>query len=92
MEAHTYDLVALFRDVSALLLLLSNFSVLVLTVAGRELSNKGIVRAGCLLTLALLGLLNNGRGIFLNRWPALITVLVTLGFWALVRWVGRRVR
>lgn len=90
MESVTYDLFAILRDIAAILLLLGNFSFLVLTVAGRKLSNRGIVRASCLLVLGLAGLLADGRGIFLNRWPAAAMIVLTISFWAFIRWAKSR--
>ena len=89
MDRVTYDLIAFFRDLTAFLLLLSNFPLLILTLAGRELSNKGLVKVGCYFTLCLVTLLNNGRGIFPNRWPALVVFLITVVFWALLRLIKR---
>lgn len=92
MERVTYDLFAMFRDIAALLLLLGNFPLLVLTIAEREPSNKGIVKAGCYLVIVIAGLLTNGRGIFPSRWPAVIMLLLTIGFWAFIRWAKTRMR
>lgn len=86
MEPVPYDLIALLRDITAIILLLRCFSLFVLTIAGRDLSNKAIVQAGCLLVIAILGaVLSDARGFFLGRWPAVIMILLTVGFWALVR-------
>lgn len=90
METVTYDLFAILRDIAAILLLLGNFSLLVLTVAGRHLSDRAIVRAGCLLVIGLAGILTDARGLFLNRWPAVIMIVLTVTFWALIRWAKSR--
>lgn len=82
----TYDVLAWLRDILAIMLLLGNFSVVVLTIAGRDLSNKGIVRAAGLLVLSILAILiSDTRGIFPNRWPAVFMVLATVGLWLVVR-------
>ena len=86
MDTVTYDLFALFRDAAVIFLLLGNFSLLVLTIAGRDLSNNAIVRAGCLLVIGLAGIIiTDGRGIFPNRWPAVIMLVLTIGLWVFVR-------
>ncbi len=90
MGAVTYDLIALLRDVAAILLLLGNFSLFVLTIAGRDLSNRAIVRTGCLLVIGLVGALTDARGIFLSRWPAVVMIALTIGFWALLRRAKQR--
>jgi hypothetical protein len=81
----THDVFAIARDIAALILLLGNFVLLILTIAGREASNRGVIRAGCWLTVGLIGIVTNGRGIFPNRWPAVFVVLITIGFWMLIR-------
>jgi len=85
MERVTYDMFAIFRDIAAILLLLGNFPLFVLTIAGREPSNRGIVKAGCWLAIGFIGILTNGKGIFNNRWPAVLIFLITIGFWVFLR-------
>jgi len=90
MESTTYDLFAVFRDIAALMLLLGNIPLLILTIAGREPSNKGILNAGFWLLVGFAGILTNARGTFQNRWPAVVMLVLTLCFWVLMRWVKRR--
>jgi len=89
----TYDLIAIMRDVAALWLLLTDFALVVLAIAGRGMTSKGIVQAGCVLVMGLAGgLLSNARGIFPNRLVAVGLLLLSVGLWVIVNRVRSAVR